>query len=310
MNCYGYGLPTGGFGFHYGAMAMDVMTIPMGSDARQYDRMLDFIIDFGVTGMCMTPSVGLYVGNKARERGVDFRDTKLKIGLFGAEPWPWETRLKLEELFSITAYDEFGMTEFLGPGMTCECEVRDGMHAWADAFLVECIDPETGEWVEEGQDGELVWTWLTGDGTAMIRYRSRDLSRLWWEERCACGRTHPKIGAIKGRSDDAVSIRGLIVFPSQVEAALVKFPETGANFRIIVDKRNGLDTFDLKVEVKEAALLTDAERVQRLTREMAESVKTVTGNSPKVELVPADSLPRASGGESKTASARVEDRRQ
>jgi phenylacetate-CoA ligase len=272
--------------------------------------MLDFIIDFGVTGMCMTPSVGLYVGNKARERGVDFRDTKLKIGLFGAEPWPWETRLKLEELFSITAYDEFGMTEFLGPGMTCECEVRDGMHAWADAFLVECIDPETGEWVEEGQDGELVWTWLTGDGTAMIRYRSRDLSRLWWEERCACGRTHPKIGAIKGRSDDAVSIRGLIVFPSQVEAALVKFPETGANFRIIVDKRNGLDTFDLKVEVKEAALLTDAERVQRLTREMAESVKTVTGNSPKVELVPADSLPRASGGESKTASARVEDRRQ
>jgi phenylacetate-CoA ligase len=309
MNCYGYGLPTGGFGFHYGALAMDVMTIPMGSDARQYDRMLDFIVDFGVTGMCMTPSVGLYLGNKARERGVNFRETKLKIGLFGAEPWPWETRLKLEELFNITAYDEFGMTEFLGPGMTCECEVRDGMHAWADAFLVECIDPETGEWVEEGQDGELVWTWLSADGTAMIRYRSRDLSRLWWEDSCACGRTHPKIGAIKGRSDDAVSIRGLIVFPSQVEAALVKFPETGSNFRIIVDKRNGLDTFDLKVEVKEPAVLRDEARVQRLTREMAESVKTVTGNSPKVELVPADSLPRATGGESKTASARVEDRR-
>ncbi len=309
LNCYGYGLPTGGFGFHYGALAMDVMAIPMGSDARQYDRMLDFIIDFGVTGMCMTPSVGLYVGNKARERGVNFADTRLKIGLFGAEPWPWETRLKLEELFGITAYDEFGMTEFLGPGMTCECETRDGMHAWADAFLVECIDPQTGKWVEEGQDGELVWTWLSADGTAMIRYRSRDLSRLWWEERCACGRTHHKIGAIKGRSDDAVSIRGLIVFPSQVEAALVKFPETGANFRIIVDKRNGLDTFELKVEVKEAALLADETRVHHLAREMAESVKTVTGNSPKVELVPADSLPRASGGESKTASARVEDRR-
>ncbi|HVU69404.1 MAG TPA: hypothetical protein VHD63_19885, partial [Ktedonobacteraceae bacterium] len=304
-----YGLPTGGFGFHYGALAMDVMTIPMGSDARQYDRFLDFIVDFGVKGMCMTPSVGLYVGNKARERGIDFQQTKLKIGLFGAEPWPWETRLKLEELFNITAYDEFGMTEFLGPGMTCECEVRDGMHAWADSFLVECINPETGEWVEEGQDGELVWTWLAGDGTAMIRYRSRDLSRLWWEERCACGRTHPKIGAIRGRSDDAVSIRGLIVFPSQVEAALIKFPETGANFRIIVDKRNGLDTFDLKVEIKDAELLKHDEQVQRLARAMAESVKTVTGNSPKVELVPEDSLPRASGGESKTASARVEDRR-
>ncbi len=309
MNCYGYGLATGGFGFHYGAMAMDVMAIPMGSDARQYDRMLDFILDFGVTAFCMTPSVGLYVGNKARERGVNFKDTHLKIGLFGAEPWPWETRLKLEELFNITAYDEFGMTEFLGPGMTCECEVRDGMHAWADAFLVECIDPETGEPVEDGKDGELVWTWLSADGTAMIRYRSRDLSRTWWEERCACGRTHPKIASIKGRSDDAVSIRGLIVFPSQVEAALVKFPETGANFRIIVDRRNDLDTFDLKVEVKDAALLDHPERAHSLGRQMAESVKTITGNSPKVELVPTDSLPRASGGESKTASARVEDRR-
>lgn len=309
MNCYGYGLATGGFGFHYGAMAMDVMAIPMGSDARQYERMLDFIVDFGVTGMCMTPSVGLYVGTKAREHGIDFTRTKLKIGLFGAEPWPWETRLKLEELFNITAYDEYGMTEFLGPGMTCECEVRDGMHAWADAFLVECIDPETGEPVEEGQEGELVWTWLAADGTAMIRYRSRDLSRLWWEERCSCGRTHPKIAAIKGRTDDAVSIRGLIVFPSQVEAALVKFPETGANFRIIVDKRDGLDTFDLKVEVKDVALLAQPERVRVVAREMVEAVKAITGNAPKVELVAPDSLPRATGGESKTASARVEDRR-
>ena len=309
MNCYGYGLPTGGFGFHYGAMAMGVMSIPMGSDARQYERMRDFIVDFGVTAFCMTPSVGLYVGNKLAELGVDLSDTKLKIGLFGAEPWPWETRLKIEQLFGITAYDEFGMTEFLGPGMTCECEVRDGMHAWADAFLVECIDPETGEPVEDGQDGELVWTWLAADGTAMIRYRSRDLSRTWWDERCACGRTHPKIGAIKGRSDDAVSIRGLIVFPSQVEAALVKFPETGANFRIIVDRRNGLDSFDLKVEVKDHDLLAQTEIVKTVQKQMAEAVKSITGNTPHVELVPADSLPRASGGESKTASARVEDRR-
>ena len=309
MNCYGYGLPTGGFGFHYGAMAMGVMAIPMGSDARQYERLIDFIFDFGVTGMCMTPSVGLYVGNKARTLGINFRESKLKVGLFGAEPWPWETRLKLEEYFNIRAYDEFGMTEFLGPGMTCECQIRDGMHAWADAFLVECIHPETGEPVPEGEEGELVWTWLTADGTAMIRYRSRDLSRTWWEERCACGRTHPKIGAIKGRSDDAVSIRGLIVFPSQVEAALVRFSETGANFRIIVDKRNGLDTFDLKVEVKESAMLDNTEYVASLSKQMAEAVKSITGNTPHVELVAADTLPRASGGESKTASARVEDRR-
>ncbi|GCE24796.1 phenylacetate-coenzyme A ligase [Dictyobacter alpinus] len=309
MNCYGYGLPTGGFGFHYGAMAMDVMSIPMGSDARQYERMFDFIKDFGVKAVCMTPSVGLYIGNKAAEQGLDFKQTSLKIGLFGAEPWPWETRLKIEHLLGITAYDEFGMTEFLGPGMTCECEARDGMHAWADSFLVECINPETGEPVPDGQDGELVWTWLTGDGTAMIRYRSRDLSRLWWEERCSCGRTHPKISAIKGRSDDAVSIRGLIVFPSQVEAALIQFPETASNFRIIVDRKNDLDTFALKVEVKDQALLDDADRVKSLQTSMAAAVKSITGNTPKVELVPQDSLPRASGGESKTASARVEDRR-
>ncbi len=309
MNSYGYGLPTGGFGFHYGAMAMGVMSIPMGSDARQFERMVDFIKDFGVSAMCMTPSVGLYLGTKAHEIGVDFKDTKLKIGLFGAEPWPWETRLKLESLFNITAYDEYGMTEFLGPGMTCECEVRDGMHAWADAFLVECIDPESGEPVADGQEGELVWTWLSADGTAMIRYRSRDLSRLWWDERCPCGRTHPKIAAIKGRTDDAVSIRGLIVFPSQIEAALLKFSETGANFRIIVDRKGDLDTFDLKVEIKDAALLEHPERVKTLQSEMAKAVKSITGNTPHVQLVPADSLPRASGGESKTASARVEDRR-
>ena len=309
MNCYGYGLPTGGFGFHYGAMAMGVTAIPMGADARQYERFIDFIFDFGVKAMCMTPSVGLYVGNKARELGVDFSASKLKIGIFGAEPWPWETRLKLEEYFDIKAYDEFGMTEFLGPGMTCECEAREGMHAWADTFLVECIDPETGEPMPEGEVGELVWTWLTADGTAMIRYRSRDLSRTWWEERCVCGRTHPKIGPIKGRTDDAISIRGLIVFPSQVEAALIRFPETGANFRMIIDKRNGLDTFDLKVELKESAILGNADYTAMLRRQMAEAVKSVTGNTPHVELVEADSLPRATGGESKTASARVEDRR-
>jgi len=309
MNCYGYGMPTGGFGFHYGAMAMDVMAIPMGSDARQYERMFDFIRDFNVTAFCMTPSVGLYLGNKAAEMGIDFKDTKLKYGLFGAEPWPWETRQKIESLLNITAFDEFGMTEFLGPGMTCECEERDGMHAWADAFLVECINPETGESVAEGQDGELVWTWLTSEGTAMIRYRSRDLSRVWWDERCSCGRTHPKIGAIKGRSDDAVSIRGLIVFPSQIESALVQFPETASNFRIIVDRKNDLDTFDLKVEIKDATLLEDAEQASGLQKRMAAAVKSVTGNTPKVELLPADSLPRATGGESKTASARVEDRR-
>lgn len=308
QNAYGYGLPTGGFGFHYGAAAMGVLCIPIGPG--QTERQIDMILDFGVTAMCMTPSYALYLAQKAQERGLNLaQDSKLRIGLFGAEPWPWSTRLRLEELYGITAYDEFGMTEFLGPGMTCECEVRDGMHAWADVFLAECIDPVTGQWVPEGKDGELVWSWLTAEGTAMLRYRSRDLSRLWWEERCSCGRTHPKIASIKGRSDDAVSIGGLIVFPSQVEDALTKYPDLGVNFRLIIERVRDLDRFTLKVEVKDHQLLTAESRVKTLSGQVAEGVKAVCGVTPIVELVPPDSLPRATAGEAKTASARVEDRR-
>lgn len=308
QNAYGYGLPTGGFGFHYGALAMNLLCIPTGTG--QTDRQIDFILDFGVTAICMTPSYGLYLGQKALERGINLaRESKLRIGLFGAEPWPWSTRLKLEELFGITAYDEYGMTECLGPGMSCECQVRDGMHTWADAFLVECINPVTGEWIQEGEEGELVWTWLTGDGTAVIRYRSRDLSRLWWEEKCPCGRTHPKIGAIKGRTDDAVSIGGLVVFSSQVEDALARFPEMGANFRLIVESARNLDRCTLKCEVSDRVFLADNGRVESLCGEIARTVQGICGITPRVELVPADSLPRVTTGEGKTASARVEDRR-
>lgn len=308
QNGYGYGLPTGGFGFHYGCQQMGVMAIPIGPG--QTEKQLDFLIDFGVTGMCMTPSYALYLAQKGQERGIDFKkDSKLKIGLFGAEPWPWATRMKLEELYGITAYDEFGMTEFFGPGMTCECEVRDGMHAWADDYIVECIDPLTGEWVDEGKDGELVWTFLTAEGVAMVRYRSRDLSRVWWEEKCSCGRTHPKISAIKGRTDDAVSISGFIVFPSQVEDALIKFPEMGANFRMIVEAVNNLDRCTLKVEVKDKGILADPAKSTALGRQIAEAVKDIAGITPGVQLVEPDSLPRATAGEAKTASNRVEDRR-
>jgi phenylacetate-CoA ligase len=285
---------------------------PTGSG--QADRQIDLLLDLKVTAFCMTPSFALYVGQKAAERGIDLaKDAACKIGLFGAEPWPWSTRMKIEQLFGITAYDEFGMTEFLGPGMTCECEVRDrqhGMHAWADAFLCECINPETGEWVEDGKDGELVWTALDFEGTPFIRYRSRDLSSLTWKP-CECGRTHPRIAAIKGRSDDAVSISGFIVFPSQVEEALLTFPEMGANFRMYVDTdQRGMDHFTLKVELKSADLLKDPQAVENLAQRMRESVRNVTGVNPKaVELIGPDQLPRVTAGEGKTASARVEDRR-
>ena len=312
LNAYGYGLPTGGFGFHYGAQKMGVLAIPTSSG--QPERQVRLLHDLNVTAFCMTPSFALYCGQKAQELGIDLAgQDSPRIGLFGAEPWPRSTRDQIESLFGITAYDEFGMTEFLGPGMTCECAVRDpihGMHAWADAFLCECVNPETGEWVADGEPGELVWTSLRFEGSSFIRYRSRDLSALTWEP-CACGRNHPRIAAIKGRTDDAVSINGFIVFPSQVEEALLRFPECGANFRMYVetDKR-GLDRFTLRVEAKSTATLANDEIVRSLTDRMRETIRGITGVNPRqIELVAPETLPRITSGEGKTASARVEDRR-
>ncbi len=312
LNAYGFGLPTGGFGFHYGAQRLGALAIPTSSG--QPERQVDLLLDLKVTAFCMTPSFALYCGQRAIARGINLAsEAACTIGIFGAEPWPRATRLRIEEIFGITAYDEFGMTEFLGPGMACECKERDprfGMHAWADAFLVECVDPESGDPLPDGEEGELVWTSLALEGTAMVRYRSHDLSALTWEP-CPCGRTHPRISAIKGRTDDAVTIGGFIVFPSQVEEALSSFPETGANFRMVItrDERE-LDFFILRIEVKDGAVMENKDRCLWLEGEMKSAVKRVTGVTPKlVEFFPPDSLPRVLGGEAKTASARVEDQR-
>lgn len=314
LNSFGYGLPTGGFGFHYGAQRMGATPIPL--SGGQSDRMVDLLVDLPIRAFCATPSFGLYVGQKAQEKGFNLaKDSTCKIGLFGAEPWPWATREKIEQLYGIKAFDEFGMTEFLGPGMTCECEkrskdVKQRMHVWSDHLLAECIDPATGKPVKDGQDGEMVWTNLVNTGTPLIRYRSRDLASLTWKK-CACGRTHPRMAPIKGRSDDAVSISGIIVFPSQVEEALSKFPEMGANFRIIVETDSrGMDLFTLRVELKDKGMLRDPGFVASLAGKMKESVKGITDVNPKVvDLIGPDELPRQTKGEGKTASARVEDRR-
>jgi len=314
LNSFGYGLPTGGFGFHYGAQRMGACPIPL--SGGQSDRMVDILVDLPVKAFCATPSFALYVGQKAQEKGFDLaKDSACTVSLHGAEPWAWSTRMRIQELFGAMAYDEFGMTEFLGPGMTCECEARtestpQKMHAWADHLLAECIDPETGQPVGDGEDGEMVWTNLVNTGTPLIRYRSRDLASLTWET-CSCGRTHPRMAAIKGRSDDAVSISGLIVFPSQVEEALARFPEMGANFRIIVETdQRGMDFFTLRVELKDKGYLSDENLVSSLKQKMKEAVKTVADVNPKVvDLIGPDELPRVTKGEGKTASARVDDRR-
>ena len=247
QNMFGYGLPTS-IGLQYGAQHAGIGVVPAGIGRQEL--LIDLIIDLGVTAICTTPSYGLYLADKAKERGIDLAtDSRLRIGLFGAEPWPESGRERLAAALGVDAFNEYGMGEFLGPGMACECPVKEGMHVWSDHLLVECIDPVTCEPVADGAPGELVWTSLTSDSMAMIRYRSHDISSLSWAP-CACGRTHPKIGRITGRSDDALSIGGLVVFPSQIEEVLVRYDEFGSNFCMVVENVNNLDRLTLQVEIR------------------------------------------------------------
>jgi phenylacetate-CoA ligase len=305
QNCFGYGLPTS-VGLQYGAQRAGIGVVPAGIGRQEL--LIDLILDLGVTAICTTPSYGLYLADKARERGLDLaRDSKLRIGLFGAEPWPESGRDRLTEAMGVDPFNEFGMGEFLGPGMAAECPEKHGMHAWADHLLVECIDPETGAPVPDGAPGELVWTSLTSDTTAMIRYRSHDISSLTWEP-CPCGRTHPRIGRITGRSDDALSIGGLVVFPSQIEEVLVRFPEFANNFCMVVELRGNLDRLTVQVEVADLAVFTTEER-ERLAKRIQAGIKATVGVSPRVVLHDPFSLPRVSEGQGKSACHRVDDRR-
>jgi phenylacetate-CoA ligase len=305
QNCFGYGLPTS-IGLQYGAQHAGIGVVPAGIGRQEL--LIDLIVDLGVTAICTTPSYGLYLADKAKERGIDLAtDSQLRIGLFGAEPWPESGRDRLTAALGVDAFNEYGMGEFLGPGMACECPVKDGMHVWSDHLLVECIDPETCEPVADGQPGELVWTSLTSDSMAMIRYRSHDISSLSWAP-CACGRTHPKIGRITGRSDDALSIGGLVVFPSQIEEVLVRFDEFGSNFCLVIDKVNNLDRLTLQAEIRGFDELSDDDKAQ-LARKLATGVKATVGVTPRMELHAPYSLPRETAGQGKTACHRVDDRR-
>jgi phenylacetate-CoA ligase len=305
QNCFGYGLPTS-IGLQYGAQHAGIGVVPAG--IGRHELLIDLIVDLGVTALCTTPSYGLFLADKALERGVDLsRDSRLRVGLFGAEPWPESGRERLAAALGVEAFNEYGMGEFLGPGMAAECPVKQGMHVWSDHLLVECVDPETLEPVGDGERGELVWTSLTSASMAMIRYRSRDISSLTWEP-CPCGRTHPRIGRITGRSDDALSIGGLIVFPSQIEEVLVRFDEFANNFCMVVELVSNLDRLTVQVEVRDLARLTREAR-ETLGARIAAGVKTAVGVTPRVELFDSFALPRMTSGQGKTACHRVDDRR-
>jgi phenylacetate-CoA ligase len=305
QNCFGYGLPTS-IGLQYGAQHAGIGVVPAG--IGRHELLIDLIVDLGVTAVCTTPSYGLFLADKALERGIDLsRDSRLRVGIFGAEPWPESGRDRLAAALGVEAFNEYGMGEFLGPGMAAECPVKQGMHVWSDHLLVECVDPETLESVGDGERGELVWTSLTSESMAMIRYRSRDISSLTWEP-CPCGRTHPRIGRITGRSDDALSIGGLVVFPSQIEEVLVRFDEFANNFCMVVELVSNLDRLTVQAEVRDLAGLTQEAR-ETLARRIAAGVKTAVGVTPRVELFDPFSLPRMTSGQGKTACHRVDDRR-
>ena len=290
---YGYGLFTGGLGAHYGAENLGCAVLPTG--AGNTEKQLMLMKDLGVTAICCTPSYFLHLATVAEKLGIDFRrDTKLKHGVFGAEPWTDEIKAKIEAISGITAHDIYGLTEIAGPGVAGDCQYRTGLHIWEDHFYPEIIDPETLEPLPDGEVGELVFTTISRTGTPMIRYRTRDLTRLH-TERCACGRTMRVMDRISARSDDMLIIHGVNVFPGQIEAGLLRVPEVAPHYQIILSSTDTLDLFEIKVEVNADAFSDSVRKMEDLRKRVFDAVKSIIGLSAKIILVEPGSLPRSEG---------------
>ena len=289
---YGYGLFTGGLGFHYGAQKIGTAIIPAGGGMTQ--RQIKLMKDLGTTVLCCTPSFAVYIAETMAKEGMDPRkELKLRIGLFGAEPWSEKIRERIENQLGIEAFDVYGLTELCGPGVSIECSQHDGLHIWEDHFLVETINPETGEVLPAGEQGELVFTSLTKTGLPILRYRTRDISVIE-TEKCSCGRTHSRMMRIRGRSDDMLIIRGVNVFPSQVEYVLMSFPELASQYQIILDRPGALDVFTIKVELTEKTVQAQT-NLNALKSRILEKVHNVIGLSPILELVQPGEIPRTEG---------------
>ena len=299
---FGYGLFTGGFGAHAGAERVGATVVPIsaGNTALQIQTM----IDFKSTVLCCTPSYAMYLGEEIEKLGVKDQ-LSLKCGIFGAEPWTESMRAQIEEKLGIKAYDIYGLSEIMGPGVSYECECQAGMHINEDNFIPEIIDPDTGEVLPEGSTGELVFTTLTKQGFPLIRYRTRDICSLNYEP-CACGRTHIRMNKPSGRSDDMLIIRGVNVFPSQIEEVLLKVSvgDITPNYQIIVDRVNNNDTFDVNVEMSEQLFADDVKSIEKIEKQITAELRSVLGIGAKVHLVNPKSIERSEG-----KAKRVIDRR-
>ena len=301
-NAYGYGLFTGGLGAHYGAEKLGASVIPMSGGNTKKQIMI--MKDFGSTVLTCTPSYSLFLAEAAAEEGIDIRELKLRVGIFGAEPWSEEMRDEIEEKVNIKAIDIYGLSEILGPGVAIECiEAQKGLHIWEDHFLPEIIDPESGEVLPDGELGELVITTITKEGIPMIRYRTRDITRIIAEP-CICGRTHRRLARMSGRSDDMLIIRGVNVFPSQIESILVNIEGVEPHYQLIVDREENLDTLEVQVEVNERVFSDEVKVLQDLSNRIRKEIKDLLGISCKVRLVEPKSIARSEG-----KAKRVFDRR-
>jgi phenylacetate-CoA ligase len=288
---YGYGLFTGGLGAHNGAEKLGATVVPMSTGNTK--KLTTMMVDFGATAIACTPSYLLHIAETLEENG-EIDMIKLKVAICGAEPWTENMRKQIEAKLNIRAHDIYGLSEIMGPGVACDCEYHKGLHVYDDHFLPEVIDPDTLSAVAEGELGELVFTTITKEGIPLLRYRTRDLTSISYET-CECGRTLPRISRFKGRSDDMLIIRGVNVFPSQVEAALLEMGETSPHYMMIVDRANNLDTLEVQVEVNERFFSDEIKELEKLTKRIEHALQQALGIAAKVKLVEPKSIERSMG---------------
>jgi phenylacetate-CoA ligase len=302
QNAYGYGLFTGGLGVHYGARKIGAMIIPISGGNTK--RQLQIMKDFGTTVLTCTPSYSLYLAEAGKEEGIDFSSLPLKSGLFGAEPWSENMRKEIEEKLHLKAIDIYGLTEIIGPGVASECERQNLLHVFEDHFYPEIINPETGQPLPDGEKGELVFTTLTKEGTPVIRYRTRDITYLV-REKCGCGRTSVRMHRILGRTDDMLIIRGVNVFPSQIEEVLLRMEGIEPHYQLIVERHDNLDYLEVQVEVSETVFSDEIRKLEAREKKLEKELHEALLINTKVKLVEPKTIARSEGKAKRIIDKRI-----
>lgn len=292
QNCYGYGLFTGGFGVHYGAQKIGAIVVPASTGNTR--RQIEIMRDFGTTILTCTPSYALYMAEVAQEMGIEPTTLKLKSGCFGAEMWTEQMRKEIEKRFNLNALNIYGLTEIIGPGVAHECIEKNGLHVFEDHFYVEVIDPDTGDSLPDGKRGELVFTTLTREGMPMLRFRTKDITSIM-REKCNCGRTFARIERIRGRADDMIKVRGVMIFPYQIEKAILEVQGVEPHYQIIITRPQHLDEIEVMVEMSKETFSDEVKHIENLKKKLEKRIEETVGVRVKVTLVEPKSLPRSEG---------------